>query len=311
MKPNIYFCDEPLLSKKRFQEVCNITIISGSADVVYVKHTSPDFECFPNLKVVICPCTGVGHLDVPKNVKLIYLNDKEYLYNFVHATAEYTVLAMMDLLRCNHEELYTKRVGLIGGAGRIGRQVIDKLYGLTKTLPIVYDIFKVPKPQRLKCIQVDSIVELYKQCDIVSVHLPETDSNKEFINNLSFEAMKACNVEYFINTSRSSIVSCEGLIEHFKDFKGICLDVTESYASDQLVNLGYLGMTSGTYFLNTPHIAGNTKQSRLATDAYVLTELGKWIKGNFGGHIIYWRGEKHNISNHTMRVLDSLFKGGE
>lgn len=311
MKPKLYFVDKPLLSEKRFQETCDITRIFNHADIVYVQHTPLDSECFPNLKVILCPCTGVGHLDVPKNVKLIYLTDKEYLYNFAHATAEYTVLAMMDLLRCNNEELYTKRVGLIGGAGRVGRQVIDKLYGLTKTLPIVYDEVQVPNPQRLKCIQLDSTVELYEQSDIVSVHLPETDANRNFINETSFTIMEMENVKYFINTSRSSIVDCDGLIEHFKNFKGICLDVTESYTADQLEKLLYLDMTSETYFLNTPHVAGKTKQSRLATDAYVLTQLEDWIEENYNRTTIEWRGKLYHVRKDTLDKIDDYFKGGE
>lgn len=301
MKPKILFLDEPVaFIKSQFLELCIETTHLLEADVVYT-HMSPLYKKAPNLKVIVCPCTGIKHLE-SVDIPIIYLDDKEYLYKFVHSTAEYTIFSMLKMLRENGDELYNMNVGLIGGGGRLGRQVCDKLYGLTRTHPLVYDNGSTSV---VNAIEVSSLEELYRQSDIISIHINETPWNQNFIDMVSLERMVDYGVKYLINSSRSSVLSADGLLCYANKFKGITLDVVEDYEDRQFTNL--YGQKNITI---TNHKAGSMKPSRIQTDTYVLNKFKKWVDDNWHPETItvlfngveYGELEKEDVEN-VLKLL--------
>jgi D-3-phosphoglycerate dehydrogenase len=106
--------------------------------------------------------------------------------------------------------------------------------------------------------------EVFKQSDIVSLHIPLTDETKylvdtEFINR--FEK----NI-YLINTSRGSVLRTSDLVLSLREGKvlGACLDVLE-YEGLSFENVvlpdDFKNLISLRNVVLSPHIAGWTHES--------------------------------------------------
>ena len=123
----------------------------------------------------------------------------------------------------------------------------------------------------------NSMEEIYKQSDIVSLHIPLTEEtrnlvNNNFINNFEKDF-------YFINTARGKCANTKSIVKALKSgkIKGACLDVLE-YEKTSFENLSKIGFTDEMqYLINSektilsPHIAGWTIESNIKI-AKVLTE---------------------------------------
>jgi len=273
MKPNILFLDMPIEHVKNdFLKLCNETEWYSEADIIYTHMTKLEIVS-PRLKLVICPCTGISHLgNLPCHIKIIFLDDKKFLYNFVHSTAEYTIFSMLKMIRKDKQELYHMRVGLIGGAGRIGQQVCDKLYGLTKYPPLIYDIVELEQLDNVKCIQVATMKDLISQSDIISIHLPENMWTYNIIDEEAISDMIVSGVQYLINSSRSAVLSPSAMMKHAHKFRGVTLDVVESYTNEEQIELWRNSNVSLTH-----HTAGSMKPSRIQTDIYVFNRFKEWL----------------------------------
>ena len=125
--------------------------------------------------------------------------------------------------------------------------------------------------------------EIYKQADIVSLHIPLTEetrylANNNFINNFEKDF-------YLINTSRGKCANTKSIVKALKNgkIKGACLDVLE-YEKTSFENLSQIGFTDEMqYLINSektilsPHIAGWTIESNIKI-AKVLTEKIRYLQ---------------------------------
>jgi len=207
-------------------------------DVLYMHYRKVEIP--KGIKYLVTPCSGTDHIDFGycknNNIKVIYLDDKKWLYENVYATAEHTVYLMLRALKHRkkrsegyNRELRGKVVGIIG-FGRIGQQVSHILKGFGCTI-----------------MSSDNGIEnLFYECDIITVHVPLTDETRGLIKiNLLSDFLKSGGV--FVNVSRPEIVEdCHG------DFESVI---------------------SSDYGHITNHMAGFTKESRIKTDEYVRERL--------------------------------------
>lgn len=141
MRP-ILFLDEPYHSYPNMMDDERFT--KSQVEVIYTHFTKVNYAMYPNLKVVLCPCTGIKHLNPESqpDIKFINLYNKEWLFNNALSTAEWTLAAMFKLLRRNRDELNGKTIGFIG-FGRVAQQVTKMLSGFNVNIKY-YDI-NVPK----------------------------------------------------------------------------------------------------------------------------------------------------------------------
>ncbi len=108
-------------------------------------------------------------------------------------------------------ELTDKKLGLIGG-GLIGKEVAKRAVGLQMKVSIFDPYFN--DEAFLSQYGIDrcyDIEELYKESDIISLHLPVTKDTKEFMNKDVFSKMKSSAL--LINTSRGELVNESDLYE--------------------------------------------------------------------------------------------------
>ena len=247
------------------------------------------FEKYPNIKVVGTPSTGVNHIDQKylkeNSIKFFsLLDDREFLEN-IHASAEFTWLHIMNIVRkfslsisyirlwrrlsnenyLRSTELYGKTLGIIG-FGRIGRKIekYAKAFGLKVKF---YDPYVSGS-----CLSIQDLSD----CDIISINCYLNSETKNLISNDIFKDFK--DGIFIINTSRGEVVDEEYVAKLIKNnkihyscdvLKGE-QDMGELYKSPLLhmFNKQYYDANTGESFKTypnlviTPHVAGVTTDSQ-------------------------------------------------
>ena len=140
-----------------------------------------------NIKSILSPSTGLNHIDVESVPIVSVKNDK--ILNDVWSTAEHTLYLILSIVRGKHE-LHDKTLGIIG-YGRLGKMVE------TLCKPLFKKIISVDKG--------DSLDELYKESDVVSLHMDYNPTTEYMIDNEFLSHFKK-NI-YLINTARGEVVN--------------------------------------------------------------------------------------------------------
>lgn len=124
-------------------------------------------------------------------------------------------------------EVRDQTVGVIG-TGHIGRVFMQIMEGFGAKV-IAYDPFENPELKK-KGYYVDSIDDLYKQADVISLHVPATKENIHMINKDTINKMKDNVV--IVNCSRGSLVDTDAVIAGLDSGKiyGFVMDTYEDEA---------------------------------------------------------------------------------
>ncbi len=192
-------------------------------------------------------------------------------------------LAHEDMLKGNWnrkkfmgEELDGKTVGIVG-LGNVGSQVAIRCKASGAEV-IAYDPY-IPreKGDRLGVELVDTLEELIKRSDIITLHCPLTEETKGMIGAKEFELMK--DEVYFVNCARGGIVDEDAMYEYMKKgkFAGIGLDVFGKEPPDDRIRRIF-------EFPNislSPHIGANTYESQDKVAKKIAEQVLAALKGEF------------------------------
>ncbi|WP_312470596.1 2-hydroxyacid dehydrogenase [Neobacillus sp.] len=171
--------------------------------------------------------------------------------------------------------LSEKKVGIIG-FGNIGKLVAERLVALGVEI-LVYDAYMTNeniKESQPKAIPV-SLDELYRESDIISVHVRFEKGMPPLINKAAFEKMKPnCTL---INTSRAYAVDEDALIDALqtKKIAGAALDVFSS----EPIPMGHPLLTAENVTL-TSHIGGDTVAAIPMSPKVLMKNISEFIKNN-------------------------------
>ncbi len=162
-------------------------------------------------------------------------------------------------------ELDGKTVGIIG-FGNNGSAFAKKLRGFDVEI-LAYDKYKSDFGNEF--VQEASLGELYKNCDVVSFHIPQNEETIYFAGDDFFTAFKK-NI-YLINLSRGKVVRTSALVNALKNGKvlGACLDVLEYEKSSfesffdekKEINSDFKFLLDSEKTLLSPHVGGWTVES--------------------------------------------------
>lgn len=194
-----------------------------------------------NLKFISRVGIGLDSLDLhsirSRNIKLSYTADAP-----APAVAELTMGLILSLMRNVHlsnkymhegnwhryfgRRIQESVIGLVG-AGRIGSHVLKLLSGFNPKNILVHDINKNMDLFPELNISWVSLDELLVKSDVVSLHLPLSQSTKNLINSSNIKKMKSDAV--IINTSRGGIINENDLYDALKSnqLSGAAIDVFE------------------------------------------------------------------------------------
>lgn len=142
-------------------------------------------------------------------------------------------------------ELSNKTIGIIG-LGNVGKAVARycKAFGM-RVVGYSHKDFQI------NAVESRPLDDLYRESDIVSIHVPLNKSTKHMVSKAAFQKMKRDAV--LINTSRGAVVDENQLVKAIQDEEigGACLDVYEDEPLRQDSPLRNL-----EHVILTPHTAG-------------------------------------------------------
>ena len=168
-------------------------------------------------------------------------------------------------------ELAGKTVGIIG-FGNTGSAFANVIRGCGVKI-LAYDKYITNYAFQ------SSMEEIYKQADIISLHIPLTDETRYLVNNIFINNFKKD--FYLINTARGKCVSTKSIVKSLKSgkLKGACLDVLE-YEETSFENLSKEGIVNDMQYLMdskriilSPHIAGWTAESNIKIAEVLLKKI--------------------------------------
>ena len=148
-------------------------------------------------------------------------------------------------------DLSGKVFGVVG-LGRIGSLVAKHAKFGFNAQVLYYDLNRNEEFEKETGAEYkESVDELLKEADYVSVHVPLLDSTKHLINKERLSLMK--NSAYLVNTSRGPVIDEEALVDALESnqIKGAALDVFENepYKAklveiDRCILTAYMGSVS-------------------------------------------------------------------
>ena len=233
------------------------------------------------VKFISTRTIGYDHIDLQEAKNLgVHVGNATYSPSSV---ADYTIMMMLMATRkmkliisrsntqdyslngIQGKELPNLTVGVIG-TGRIGRTVIKHLSGFGCEI-LAHDIYEQEEVKKYG--RYVDLEYLFKNSDIITLHMPATDDNYHFINKESLSKMK--DGVFIINTARGSLINTDDFIEAVESKKigGAALDVIENeaglYYNDLkgkiLCNKHLAILNSFPNIIVTPHTAFYTNQA--------------------------------------------------
>ncbi|UZS70268.1 hydroxyacid dehydrogenase [Pseudomonas syringae] len=178
-----------------------------------------------------------------------------------------------DKATANGIELFGKTLGLVG-LGAIGSVLMDLVAPLQMKVK-VFDPYLKTLPERSHVERETDFDRLIESSDIISLHCPLTDENRNLISTAQLNRMRSNCI--LINTARGELVDTQALIQALQTNRiaGAGLDTfnPEPPAADsplwQLPNL-----------VATPHTGANTTESRDRVGLLAVQQIVKVWDGD-------------------------------
>lgn len=246
------------------------------------------FHKFPHLKFLQIASTGYDNVDLVAvreggiRMSNAPSSNKESVAEHVIAM----VLAILKDLKSLDSELRNgkwpmltasrdlkgKTFGIVG-MGAIGKKLVQRLLPFEVGL-VYYDANKLsPDEEESLGISFMELDDLMQEADVISLHVPLTDSTKSLLDSRRLNLMKDGGI--LINTSRGGVVDESALIDAIKK-KGIRagIDVYEHEPPDFKSELFSLDN-----ILFTPHIAGVTIESQGRFLEETIANVMRYVQG--------------------------------
>lgn len=169
-------------------------------------------------------------------------------------------------------DLEGKTLGIIG-LGRIGKILAKKAYRGFDMKVIGYDPY-VATSQDPELEIVTDLERLFRNSDVISLHLPLTETTKGAIGSREFSWMKSS--AYFVNASRGGVVKEGELAEALRagEIAGAGIDVFEVEPPDKDNPLFQLDNV-----IVSPHSAALTKEGSVRMSVHAAMQVDEALTG--------------------------------
>jgi D-3-phosphoglycerate dehydrogenase len=172
-------------------------------------------------------------------------------------------------------EIHGKTVGIIG-YGNMGSAFAQRLLGFEANV-IAYDKYK--KDFSDKYVKEVDLIELFKETDILSFHVPLTDETHFMLDDEFIKKFEK--PIYIINTARGKVIKTSDLVKNLKSGKirGAALDVLE-YEKIHFENIfdkneDFEYLIKAKNVILTPHVAGRTFESEKKLAEFLADKIIK------------------------------------
>jgi D-lactate dehydrogenase len=222
-------------------------VVADTFAVCVFVHDQLDEECLRTLheggvRMVALRCAGFNAVDLDAAAKLGMTVTRVPAYS-PSAVAEHAVAMLLTLVRNIHRafnrirdhnfslnglvgfDIAGKTVGIIG-CGKIGRKAAQIFRGFEARV-LAHDPMADPEWAAAHGIKLTDLETIWRESDIISLHVPLLPDTEYLICKQSIELMKPGVI--VINTSRGKLVKTDDLIAGIRSGKvgGVCLDVYE------------------------------------------------------------------------------------
>ena len=258
------------------------------ADIIVVSNLPLKREVLENcknLKMISVAFTGVDHIamDYCREKGITVSNCAGYSTESVAELVFGMLISLYrNIIRCDDAvrnggtkdglvgfEIKGKKFGIVG-TGAIGLKTaeIAKAFGCR-----VYAYSRTQK--EIEGITYLPLDELFSECDIISLHVPLTESTKGLINAEKLALMKKTAV--LINTARGPVVDSSALAEALADGKiaGACIDVFENEPPVAKEH----PLLNAPNVIATPHIAFATAEAMEIRAGMVFENVTAYLDG--------------------------------
>src|SRR5687767_9498250 len=262
--------------------------------------TARVLDAAKKLQAIGCFCIGVNQVDL-KSAKEHGVAVFNAPYSNTRSVAELVIGLSVMLIRripdknkAAHEgiwskeakgsyELRGKTLGIIG-YGNIGAQVSVLAESMGMRV-IFYDtVTKLPLGN---AVAKKSLKELVSQADIITLHVPETNSTKNMINKTVLKNFKKGSI--LINYARGEVVELDALAKCIQDglIGGAAVDVYpwEPEKNGDRFQTPLQGLPN---VILTPHIGGSTEEAQQNIGEDVSNKLFQYLElgGTIGSHTV-------------------------
>ncbi len=270
---------------RHYPDAENYKLAEGSdaVSVMPCDMSSEMLERFASIgvKYILCRTIGYDHVDLASAGKLgMRVSNASYPPSGV---ANYSIMLMLMLQRRIEEILSRAKIqdfslrGKIGddmsyqtvgviGTGRIGRTVIEHLSGMGCRI-ICYDAYQNEEVKKLA--EYVSLEELYRESDVITLHINATEEDYHLLDDKAFAQMK--NGVLIVNTARGKLMDTDALVDALESGRvgGAALDVLEEEEGlyyhkrigDVIVNRDMAMLRSFPNVILSPHTAFYTRQA--------------------------------------------------
>ncbi|TSC82977.1 MAG: hypothetical protein G01um101419_379 [Parcubacteria group bacterium Gr01-1014_19] len=253
----------------------------------------------PNLKIIASPTTGLNHIDIAeaekRGIKLITLRGHTDFLDKITSTAEETlglILALVRKIPQAHEhvkgggwnrdafrgyQLAGQTLGILG-LGRLGRMVAR--YAKSMDMKVVAaDPGITGEEMSKQGVTKVSHEELFKNSDILSLHVMLTDNTKNLVKEGDLKLMKPSAL--LVNTARAEIMEKGALEKALREkwIAGAAVDVMwdeegsgAHLAKSELWDMAKSGQHN---LIIVPHIGGATYDAMQITEEFIADLVKK------------------------------------
>lgn len=287
----IEYLINPLNRKLNENELADLVtdfdvIIAGTEPI-----TDYVMESASNLKMISRVGIGLDNVDLlaaeRRGIMVSYTPDAP-----APAVAELTIGLMISLLRSvqlsnirmhkgEWQRYFGRRIanttiGVIG-LGRIGTRVLNRLRAFGTPRLLVNDVSPNPELDRKFKLEWVDKETIYKESDVISLHIPLTKSTKNMITKKQLEKMKSDAI--IINTSRGGIINENDLYDLMQagHLSGASIDVFENEPYDgKLIEIDRCLLTA---HMGSMSVDCRTRMEIEATDEVLRFYRGEKLKG--------------------------------
>lgn len=186
-----------------------------------------------------------------------------------------------DPMLLHGTKLAGKTLGILG-SGRIGSDVAHRAKNGFDMNVVYYDVKRNEQLEKdFGAVFYNTVEEVLKVSDVVSIHVPLLDSTHHLINKERLAIMKPS--AYLINTSRGPVIDEVALVEALQKgiIRGAGLDVFEF--EPKLVD----GLATLSNVVLTPHIASGTEEARHDMATLSAQNIINSIEGVKPANLVY------------------------
>jgi len=222
----------------------------------------------PNLKIISKYGVGLNNIDLEEckrnNIDIGWTGGVNKL-SVAEMTLGYMLMLLRNLFVTSNQlkkgtwnksggmQLTQKKIGIIG-VGHIGKELIRLLKPFNCKI-LVNDIINQSEYYKNNNLIESSKEEIFKTCDIITIHTPYDNKTKDMINKETIKMMRQSS--FIINSARGGIINEEDLKDALINNK-IAGAAVDAYIEEPPKDKEFLSLEN---LICTPHIGGNSQEA--------------------------------------------------